>query len=469
MPTLGFFGAAGEVTGSCYLVTSEKARVMVDMGMHQGEQEANEHNRRLPPLDLATLDAVVLTHAHLDHCGRLPLLVKNGYTGPIYCTPATADVTEVILRDAAFLQEEDCERFNRRLRQGQEPCEAPLYDSADVDLTLRLLRPMPYETSFPIAPGIEIEFFDSGHILGAASVRMTILDNPRPRRIIFSGDVGPRGSPILRDPKTPSGAEPIDAVLLESTYGDRDHRSLADTRSELLGILKEAQDRNARVLVPAFAVGRTQDLVYHLGEFFRSGALRPMPIVVDSPMASSVSHLYAHHKDVYDARAKELLAQNMKPLAFEGLSYTRSVEESKALNDAAGPIVIISASGMCTGGRILHHLVRGLPDVNTHVLIVGFQGHGTLGRRLVDRASSVKIFRQEIQVLARIHTLGGFSAHAGQTGLIDWIKPLAAQSPKPKVFLTHGEDTPRKVLAAKLRERLGLSVAMPQYGEVVEV
>lgn len=472
MVTLGFYGAAGEVTGSCYLVKSERSRVMVDMGMHQGEREADEHNRRMPPGDGAALDAVVLTHAHLDHCGRLPLLVKSGYAGPIYCTSATAEVAAIILRDAAFLQEEDCERFNRRLRKGQEPCAEPLYTAADADATIRRFRAIDYGTPSTIAKGIAIEFTDAGHILGAASVRMDIDDASGSRTIVFSGDVGVRGSPILRDPRTPAirpGERPPDVVVLESTYGDRDHRSLDETRAELLGILREAQERRARVLIPAFAVGRTQDIVYHIGEFLRAGSLRPMPVVVDSPMASSVSALYARHKEAYDERARELLAQNMRPLAYEGLSYTRSVEESKSLNVRAGPIVIIAASGMCTGGRILHHLMRGLPDENTHVVIVGFQSVGTLGRRLVDRAPSVRMFREEVPVRAKVHTLGGFSAHAGQTGLVEWVRPLVGRERGPKLFLTHGEDGPRRALAAKLRERFGVEAERPGYGEEVGV
>jgi metallo-beta-lactamase family protein len=465
-PTISFFGAAGEVTGSCYIVTQGNTRVMVDMGMHQGEKEADEHNRRLPDGDLSALDAVVLTHAHLDHCGRLPLLIKAGYKGPIFCTPATAEVTGIILRDAAFLQKEDCDRYNRKLRPNQAPCEEPLYDDADVDLTLRLLRPLPYTAPKTIAPGFEIEFADAGHILGAASVRMTIASPDRPRTILFSGDVGVTGSPILRDPSVPPH-NGIDAVILESTYGDRDHRPLDQTKSEFLDILKDAQAKKARVLIPAFAVGRTQDIVFHLGEFFRNGLLKRMPVIVDSPMASSVSTLYTKHKDVYDERAKELLADGMKPLNFEGLSYTRSPDESKSLNDREGPLVIISASGMATGGRILHHLKRGLPDPNTHIVIVGFQGHGTLGRRLVDRAESVRIFGMEIDVNAKVHTLGGFSAHAGQTGLLNWAKPLASATHKPHFYLTHGEDHPRSVLASLLRERFNVKVDLPYYADTV--
>lgn len=468
---LGFFGAAGEVTGSCYVVKAGNIRVMVDMGMHQGEREADEHNKRMLPDDLAAIDAVVLTHAHLDHCGRLPLLIKAGYTGPIFCTPATADVTDIILRDAAFLQEEDCARFNRRLRKGQEPCLEPLYNAADVDLTIRLLRPVGYNAPTKVAEGFEVEFADSGHILGAASVRMNVQAGGTSRTIVFSGDVGPKGSPILRDPIVPTRGVggPVDVVVLESTYGDRDHRPLAETCAQFVEILKEAQEKKTRVIIPAFAVGRTQDIVYHIGEFIRAGKIRPMPVVVDSPMATSVSKLYSQHKEVYDERAKELLAQNMKPLAYEGLAYTRSVDESKALNDRAGPIVIISASGMATGGRIMHHLVRGLPDPNSHVVIVGFQGEGTLGRRLVNREQMVRIYGQEVEVNAKIHTLGGFSAHAGQTGLIEWAQPFAGAKPKPRIFLTHGENTPRRVLAAKLHEKYGFEVSMPEYGQRVKI
>lgn len=464
MITLGFYGAAGEVTGSCYVVTTDRARVMIDMGMHQGEPEADEHNRRLPPMDLAKLDAVVLTHAHLDHCGRLPLLTRQGYRGRIHCTGATADVTGIILRDSAFIQMEDCERFNRRLRRGDEPCIEPLYDLEQAERTLKQLSPVDYNQSKIVADGITIEFFDAGHILGAASVKMTVNDGSRTLTIVFSGDVGVSGSPILRDPITPM---PADVVLLESTYGDRDHKPLDQTRLELLAILKDAQSSGGKVLIPAFAVGRTQDLVFHIGEFLRAGLLQRVRVFVDSPMATSVSELYTRHKEVYDTRANELLAQRMAPLEFPGLSYTHSVEESKRLNDARGSMVIISASGMCTGGRIMHHLFHDLGKPSTQIVIAGYQGHGTLGRRLVDGAKSVTIFREQIPVAAKIHTLGGFSAHAGQTGLVAWAAPF--QKSAPRVFLTHGEDGPRERLRQQLAARIGLAATMPKYGEVVEL
>ena len=462
MIKLAFYGAAGEVTGSCYVLTTDRARVMIDMGMHQGEREAEEHNRRLPPIDLSQLDAVVLTHAHLDHCGRLPLLTKGGYRGPIHCTTATSDVTEIILRDSAAIQVEDCFQFNRRLRRGDEPCQEPLYDVPEAEQTLGQMATMGYERVKTIAEGITIKFVDAGHILGAASVQMVVTDGARVVTIVFSGDVGLSGSPILRDPVTPV---PADVVLLESTYGDRDHKPLEETRDELLAILQESQSVRGKVLIPAFAVGRTQDLVYHIGEFIRAGSLRGVRVYVDSPMATSVSKLYARHEELYDERARQLLADHMEPLSFPGLTYTRTVEESKRLNEAEGPIVIISASGMCTGGRILHHLYHDLSKPQTHVVIAGYQGQGTLGRRLVDGAKAVTIFREQIPVRAKIHTLGGFSAHAGQSGLLAWAAPF--QSCKPKIFLTHGEDGPRRALRDQLVSRFAFQPVMPKYGDEV--
>lgn len=462
MITLGFYGAAGEVTGSCYVVKTDRACVMVDMGMHQGEREADEHNRRMPPIELSQIDAMVLTHAHLDHCGRLPLLTRDGFRGRIHCTSATAEITGIILRDSASIQMEDCARFNRRLRRGDEPCEEPLYNLVQAEKVLQHLTTLDYRQPREIAAGITVEFFDAGHILGASSVKMSIQDGSRTLTIVFSGDVGVSGSPILRDPTTPI---PADVVLLESTYGDRDHKPLDQTRDELLATLKHAQATGGKVLIPAFAVGRTQDLVFHIGEFLRAGQLRSVRVFVDSPMATSVSDLYARHKEAYDERASELLAQNMAPLSFPGLIYTRSVEESKRINQASGSMVIIAASGMCTGGRIMHHLFHDVADPSTHVVIAGYQGRGTLGRRLVDGAASVRIFREEIPVRAKVHTLGGFSAHAGQTGLIAWAAPFRER--RPKVFLTHGEDGPRAQLRDQLASRLGLMATMPMYGDVV--
>ncbi|MBX9653411.1 MBL fold metallo-hydrolase [bacterium] len=464
MITLGFYGAAGEVTGSCYLVTTDRARVIVDLGMHQGEPESDRHNHRLPRIKPEEVDALVLTHAHLDHCGRLPLFTKYGYHGPIHCTVATAELTDIILRDSAAIQMEDCAQFNRRLRRGQEPAEEPLYDLHDVERTLRLIETIDYQCPKEIADGITITFFDSGHILGAASVQMKITDGNRTITVVFSGDIGLSGSPILRDPVTPT---PADVVLMETTYGDRDHKPLDQTRDELLAVLKAAHSEEGKILIPAFAVGRTQDLVYHIGQFVREGELPLMPVYVDSPMATSVSRLYSRHRELYDEQAQHLIANDMEPLLFPGLTYTRTVEESRLLNKARGPMVIIAASGMCTGGRILHHLFHGLSHSHTQVVIVGYQGRGTLGRRLVDKARNVQIFRENVPVRAKIHTLGGFSAHAGQSGLLAWAEPY--RESRPRVFLTHGEEIPRQMFHDKLLDRLGIEATMPNYGDEIEL
>src|SRR3954454_16746449 len=359
MIKLGFFGAAGEVTGSCYIVQTDRARVMVDMGMHQGEKVADEHNRRMPPVDLSTLDTVVLTHAHLDHCGRLPLLIKNGYRGQIHCTAATADITGIILRDSAHLQKEDYERQLRHVKDHGNNHREPLYSPADVEKTLPCLTPVDYDVVTTIAEGITIKLVDAGHILGAASVQMTVNDGSRTVTIVFSGDVGPMDAPILRDPITPT---PADVVLLESTYGDRDHRPLDETCDELLSILREAQATGSKVIIPAFAVGRAQDLIFHIGEFLRSGQLKNLRVYLDSPMASAVTTLFSHYTDIFDERAKEILRQGMDPLNYPEFAYTATADESKALNDAKGAMVIIAANGMCTGGRILHHLRHNLPN-----------------------------------------------------------------------------------------------------------
>lgn len=464
MVRLGFYGAAGEVTGSCYLVDTGRSLVMVDMGMHQGEREADEHNRRLPPIDPARLDALVLTHAHLDHCGRLPMLTKGGFRGPIFCTPATSDLTGVILRDSAEIQCADADRYNAKLRRQGEAEQQPLYCPPDVNPVLGIMRRVGYGVPTPVAEGIQIRFSDAGHILGSGSVHMTIHDGPRTVSIVFSGDIGVSGSPILQDPSTPGEA---DVVVMESTYGDRDHRSLEATRAELLGILRDAQATGAKVIIPAFAIGRTQDLVYHMGEFIRTGQIPRLNVFVDSPMAVEATGLYARHTDLHDDRAREIALGKQTPLSFPGLTYVQSSQESRRLNDARGCMVIIAASGMCTGGRVVHHLYHNLGRPETHVVIVGYQGHGTLGRRLVDRHETVRIFGDSIGVRAKIHTLGGFSAHAGQSGLLKWFEPLANR--KPRVYLTHGEDPQRRALSVQMRSRFGIVPSLPSYGEIAEV
>ncbi|MFN0131142.1 MAG: MBL fold metallo-hydrolase RNA specificity domain-containing protein [Phycisphaerales bacterium] len=460
---LSFYGAAGEVTGSTYLLETDRARILVDFGLHQGEREAHEHNEFPEAIEPARLDSVVLTHAHLDHCGRLPMLVKRGYRGPIHATPATTRLTDIILQDSAALQAQDAERAARHAAPGAR-VHGPLYGPEDVRATMRLFRALDYGRDTSVAPGISARLFDAGHILGSASAVLTVEDGGRTTVIAFSGDIGPRGIPIIRDPEPPPTA---DVLILESTYGDRDHRPRESTLEELHAILDGCASQTGKVLIPAFAIGRTQDLIYEIGRMCRTGACRRVPIYVDSPMGIEATQAYRASVALFDAEAREMMEDGHHPLRYPMLRFTRTADESRRLNDTPGPLAIIAGSGMCTGGRILHHLKHNLSIESTQVLIVGYQGEGTLGRRLVDGQREVRIHGQVVPVRARVHTLGGFSAHAGQSQLMEWARAL---SPAPKrIILTHGEPKARDALRERIGREIGIDSERPLLGETIEV
>ncbi|MBL8963065.1 MAG: MBL fold metallo-hydrolase [Phycisphaeraceae bacterium] len=458
-----FWGAAGEVTGSCTLIETRRARVMVDCGIHQGHHRADARNRRPPWKASLALDAVVLSHAHLDHSGRLPLLNRLPGSWSIHATPATIALTEILLQDSARIQEHDAASENRRRLRAGRKAVSPLYGVKDAAETLGRFTAIHYQTPAVIAPGVSIRFVDAGHILGSASIEMRVEDQGRAWTIVFSADVGVDGSPLLNDPAT---FEHADAVLLESTYGDRDHRPIESTLDEFAAILADACQARQKVLIPSFAVGRTQNLIHHIAQLRRAGRIGEVPVYIDSPMASAATKLYKDHADILDDQGQDD-ARRKRLLTFPGLRATTSAEESRALNDFSGPAVIIAGSGMCTGGRILHHLRHNLWKTGVHVVFVGYQGAGTLGAQLVSRAPSVRIFGETVAVRARIHTLGGFSAHAGQSALLKWISPLAGRpgSARPRVFLTHGEDGPRAALAGRLASDLGLDPVLPGRGD----
>ncbi len=451
----------GEVTGSCYLVESSQSRLLVDCGLFQGTEGAGGLNR--PPLgeDASTLDAVVLTHAHLDHVGRLPLLERTGFTGPIFATPATIEMAGLILRDAAKIQAQDAERRNH-LHPDEPPVE-PLYTLEEAEAILRQLRPVPYDEPVPVAPGIRACFAEAGHMLGSTSIKLFVADGGIERKVVFSGDLGPKGAPILRDYDTFSET---DAVFLESTYGDRDHRPYDETVAQFIEIVKQGVAKKARILVPTFAVGRAQMLTLLLASIFRRKIIPPFPVFLDSPMAIEASRIYARHEELFDDDMVAYLKEGPLDKDLATMTMSASADDSKRINTCPGPCFIMAGAGMCTAGRILHHLRHNLSNPNTHVIIVGYQARGSLGRRLVDGVKQVTIFGEPIAVRAQVHTLGGFSAHAGQTDLLKWFETIAPV--KPRVFLTHGENGPRKVLAELITERYGISPVLPELGQVIE-
>jgi metallo-beta-lactamase family protein len=459
-----FYGAAGGVTGTAYYCESSRARIMIDCGMFQGARRDESKNKAAPPVNYRTLDAIVLTHAHLDHCGRLPLAVREGYRGPIYGTPATLDLVALVLRDSLKVQTSDLEKLNRMLVRTGKPKIKPTFDEADVEGAISQMKPLPYHAAFSVATGMEIIVDEAGHILGSGSLKLTVTDTDSYKSVIFSGDLGASGMPIVRDPEPFREA---DMVIMESTYGDRDHKPLQETIDEAVRIIREALNSKGKILVPSFAIGRTQELIYYFEQAFRKGGLPRFPIYIDSPMAIEATRIYMSHPELFDDEMNEFISSGEMERDKGYIRPTQSAEESKHLNDVQGPCMIIAGSGMCNAGRIKHHLRHNLYKSETSVMIVGYQAEGTLGRKLVDGAASVRIFGEEIAVRAGIHKLGGFSAHAGQTDLLKWFNVLAPD--RPKVVLTHGEEKSRIPLAEIIRQRYGLNPFLPQYGESIEL
>jgi len=453
---LEFFGAAGEVTGSCHIVRAGGRQLLLDSGMVQGGGDAAARNRRPFPFDASAIDAVVLSHAHIDHCGRLPLLVRRGFGGPIYTNPACADLLPILLRDSADLAAREAERANRDLARGAARAE-PLYDDGDVDAVVRQLVRIRYDQPRELLPGIHVRVREAGHILGSSSIELFVEEGAVRRKLVFSGDLGQYDTPILQDPYAFKSA---DLVLMESTYGDHRHRARDDTARELGDILAQAARDGGNVIVPAFAIGRSQELLYLLARHYGEWHLARWKIFLDSPMAIAASRVYWQHPDRYDEEASRLRAgfRGMPPLP--NLALTETPDDSRAINDIRGGAIIIAGSGMANGGRVLHHLKHNLARPECHVLIVGFQAPGTLGRQLVDRVPEVRIHGRLVTVAAQIHTLGGLSAHGDQQDLLRWYDSF---SPPPPVFLVHGEAASSEALAAKLRER-GVTATLTRPG-----
>lgn len=461
------YGAAGEVTGSCHLIELEagdrKRRVLLDCGLIQGRREDELRNHDPFPFDPAKLDAVVLSHAHIDHSGRLPMLVKQGFRGRIHTQHASADLVEILLKDSASLNARDVERKNRRrARRGKKLLE-PLYEKNDVAQTLKQLSGEAYGTSFEPCPGVSVQLHDAGHILGSAIVELKLTEREQSRTVVFSGDLGHRGSPILRDF---TRLEHADFVLMESTYGNREHRSWDDTLAEISEVAEDIASTNGNVLIPAFSVGRSQMIMYAFARNRDAWQLDKRQIFLDSPMAIKATEAYVKHTNLYDEQAAAFWAEKGQLLALPNLHFTESPQESMAINRLVSGAVIIAGSGMCTGGRILHHLKHNLWRRDAHVIFPGYQGNGTLGRKLTDGKKSVRIHRDRIRVNATIHTVGGLSAHAGQDGLVDWY---SAFRNRPPVLLVHGEPKAMRVLRGRMERELGITVRAAQAGRSTDL
>ncbi|MCK4375562.1 MAG: MBL fold metallo-hydrolase, partial [Candidatus Brocadiae bacterium] len=406
---LRFFGAVGTTTGSMHMVEVGGKRILLECGLYQGRRkQAFERNRNIPR-DVCCADACILSHAHIDHSGNLPSLLRNGYEGAIIATPPTRDLCEIMLADSAYLQVQDVRYVNKkRVRQGKRPFE-PLYTPDDVPPTLAAFRPLPYEEPTEVVPGVMLTFHDAGHILGSAFVQLDIRENGAARRLLFTGDVGRNDMPILKDPCV---VRDVDVLITESTYGNRLHPAREDVKAELAELCAQVLRDEARLLIPAFSVGRTQQLIYFLNELAGEGKLDGLPVFVDSPLSTRATKVHRSHPECYDREAAEMLRRGDDPFAFPDLTYVADVEESKELNGMRGPVVIISASGMCEGGRILHHLKHTVRDERNAILIVGYQAEHTLGRRLVKGVSPVKIYGERYELRARVHTINALSAHA---------------------------------------------------------
>ncbi len=456
-----FRGAAREVTGSCHLLEVAGHTVTLDCGLFQGHRaETNQKNIKLP-IPVEQIDAVVLSHAHIDHSGRLPYLVRKGYSKVVWTTPATRDLCALMLADSAHIQQKDAEFLKRHHRGFIEP----LYGQDDVSRLLELMQTVPYGRSFEIVPGVECHFVDAGHILGSAIVVLDCKEDRIRRRLVYTGDLGRTGQSIIRDPQIP---ELADHVIMESTYGDRVHPKTQDMRKELGAIVRATAGRGGRVLIPAFAVGRTQEIIYDLHVLLREGQIPEIPIYVDSPLAIDVTGVFAMHREVFD-RTETLVNESLQLFKFPLVQYTRDVEESKALNTLTTPAVIIAASGMAESGRILHHLAYGASDPRNTILIVGFQAEHTLGRRIVERRPQLRILGNEVPLRAEVQILNGYSAHADRDEMIRWLTATTnAARHRPAVTLVHGEPEAQDEFATTLRG-LGFKTTVPVAGESVQI
>lgn len=459
-------GAVGSVTGSNYLIeTSQGKKVLVDCGLFQGNQEMEKRNWSPWSFDPREIKDIILTHAHIDHSGRIPKIVKDGFRGRIITSPPTAELCEVMLLDSAHVQEMDAEwRTRKNRRQAKRDLE-PLYTTQDAQASLRYLVPTELDQEIDLEPGIKARLRNAGHILGSSTVEIWVEDGGQETKIVFSGDLGRQDQLIVKHP-----FEIVDGdyLFIESTYGDRLHRKFEESKAELLDAIRYAVAHNEKVIIPAFALERTQEMLYLLGEFSRAGKLPDIPVFLDSPLAIKATEIFRRNKKYYDEAARAIVDQGFDPFDMPNLKLTQTTQESMKINELRGSAIVIAANGMCTAGRIKHHLKHNLWRPGASIIIVGFQAEGTTGRQIVDGAKTVTIFGEKVSVRARVFTIGGFSAHADQADLLKWVSHFSAKN-KPRVFVTHGEQASSEALARAIRDRFALDVYVPHWREVLSL
>ena len=455
-----FLGATRTVTGSAFLFERGPLKWLVDCGMFQGGKEIERRNRLIRPYRPKELSAVLLTHAHIDHSGLIPKLVREGFQGKILSTQATCDLCDIMLRDSAHIQEMEAEWQNRKNRRSAKEIGDPLYTVKDAEESLRYFQAVRYDETVPLGEGARVRFRDAGHILGSAIVEVWVEENGEEKKLVFSGDLGQTHRPLVRDP---SIIEEADLLWLESTYGDRVHKSREETDQELLKIIRDAVAHQSKVIIPAFAVDRTQSVIYTLGGFIREKLIPSIPVYIDSPLAISATEIFKKNSDCFDEETRSILLGGENPLELPQIIYARTTEESKAINEDSRPGIIVSASGMLDSGRIQHHLKHHLWRPESHIVIIGYQAEGTLGRRIIEGAKTVRLFGEDIAVQAHIHTLGGFSAHADQKGLLEWLAHF--QNPNLEVFVVHGGEKVSLEFGQLVRQQFHLRTSVPQWGE----
>lgn len=461
---LAFLGAARTVTGSCYLLAVGDRRIMVDCGLFQGPPELEEKNYMHPPVDWSEIDAILLTHAHIDHCGLIPKGARNGFRGPVYTHSATVDLAEIMLRDSAEIHEQDAKWLSRKRKRAGKPPVEPLFNTDDALEALKLFQPVKYNERFEVVPGVHAEFRDAGHILGSAGIAVDCEESGLKRRIVFSGDIGNHQAPILREPV---GFSEADAVLIETTYGNRIHESPADRWEKLKSIVRDAYANRAKVVIPSFAVGRTQELLYILGEMMHRDEIPGITIFLDSPMAIAATEVHEDHPEVFDKATLERIRKGDNPFHPVSLTFSRTVEDSRKINYHDGAAVIIAGGGMCEGGRIVHHLKHNIYQDRNYLVFVGYQAEGTLGRVILGGKKKLRLLGEEVMVNAQILTIDSFSAHADQDGLIDWLGNFE-NSPQA-VFLVHGEKKAGEEFGEVVRKKTGFMAYQPRINQQVDL